>query len=231
MATRAQLIKSITDLYSQAGLGVPSREALGHWTRRGTPGLSTLRSNLGKDRRTTFYRTSTDPTASPDATSGDSGDETPVDPMQAFLDQIKPLLQRPDQPTITPFDQSGFYNEGDTKTLAEQEYEPFYTRRRALDAASRSEEDRRRGIQETQGDRNLGETVNAAGGFRSSAYQRDLGDIGAMRSSQAAQRKIALDRSFEDEENQKRAEKSGFVTNRRNEAFQRYLQSIGAVTG
>jgi hypothetical protein len=224
--TPAQLRSAITKLYSDAKMPTPGAGALSYYSGKGQAGLDLLRGNLAKDRRSALYRPPTSPTASPDAALSAN---VPQDPAQTFLDQIKPLLQRPDQPKITPFDQSGFYNEGDTKALADTEYDPFYAKRRALDATSRSEEDRQRGIQEVQGDRNNAEAVNAAGGYRSSAYQRDIGDVTSLRSSQTAQRKMALDRALEEEANQQKADKSGFVTNRRNEAFQRYLQSIGAV--
>jgi hypothetical protein len=166
-------------------------------------------------------------TPSSDATSTPSA---PVDPTQAFLDQIKPLLTRSDQPTITPFDQSGFYNEGDVKALADTEYDPYYAKQRAYQDFQTAEQDKQRQMQEKQSDRDQMEQVNASGGFRSSAYQRDLGEQGTARQSAADLRKKAIQQAYEEQGNTQKAEKAGFVTNRRNEAYQRYLQSIGAVT-
>jgi hypothetical protein len=161
-----------------------------------------------------------------------TGDITPApnDPGASYLDAIKGLLARPQQPAITPFDQSGFYNEADTKTLANQEYDPWAAKQKAYQDAINSEQDRRteQGFQDSQ--RNTLEQVNAAGGFRSSAYQRDTAQANQNYQNDADLRRQALQRATEDQGNQLRAQKDSFVTSRRGEAYQRYLQSIGALT-
>lgn len=136
-----------------------------------------------------------EPAASPDIT-------------QQFIDQLRPLFTRPNQPEVKPFEGSGFYNEADTRSLADQEYDPFYQRQR--------EDDERRTKAEDYGRL---EEVNASGGFRSSAYQQEM-----------ERRKLALQRAAGEQDTQKRLAKEQFAQTRRGEAYQRYLQSVGAVT-
>src|SRR5882672_5166605 len=66
------------------------------------------------------------PAESTGSTTG--GTDTSTDSItKTFLDSVKGLLAPADkQPAVTPFDQSGFYSEGDARTLADQEYNPYY---------------------------------------------------------------------------------------------------------
>jgi hypothetical protein len=133
---------------------------------------------------------------------------SPEDVTKSFVDQIRDLLKPAGpQADVTPFDQSGFYKEEDTRALANQEYDPYYQRLAEYQGANTAE-----------GDRQRLEDVNASGGSRSSAYQKEL-----------ELRRLALTRSDEERRNQQRADKEGFVTNRRNDAFRRYQQSLGNV--
>lgn len=130
-----------------------------------------------------------------------------TDPTTRFIDSIRDLFPKP-AAAVTPFDQSGFYNEADTKRLADQEYDPYYTREREHAGQLAGEEDRQRL-----------EQINASGGLRSSAYDREM-----------QMRREALRRAAEHSSNQQRVDKDQFLLNRRNEAYGRYLQSIGALT-
>lgn len=127
---------------------------------------------------------------------------------KAFIDQVTPLFAKPNQPTITPFEKSGYFSEADTKALADQEYDPYY-------AALRDYTNTQNAAQ----DKNTLETVNAAGGFNSSAYKNDV----ALRQQQLKRDALSMN-------DQEAAAKAQFQLNRRNEAYQRYLQGIGAVT-
>lgn len=134
--------------------------------------------------------------------------ETPDSITKSFLDQVKGYLQPgANQPSVTPFDKSGFYSEGDTRSLADQEYNPYYDALKAYQGGQNAETDRQRL-----------EQVNASGGTRSSAYatEQDL-------------RKQALQQAGTQMSDQEKAAKEGFVQNRRQDAYTRYLQSIGSL--
>jgi hypothetical protein len=126
---------------------------------------------------------------------------------QSFIDSIKGLLPKQATP-VTPFDQSGFYNEADAQGAVNAEYDPWAARQKAYQDQLNSEQDRQ-----------TAEQVNAAGGLKSSAYQNDM-----------ALRQEALKRAAEDQANQVKAQKDTSLLARRNEAYQRYLQGIGGAT-
>jgi hypothetical protein len=154
--------------------------------------------------------------------------QTPDDVMKAYLDQIRGLLTTP-RPQVKPFDESGFYNENDVRALADQEYDPYYARLRSDRQFEQDMTEKQRQIQEAGSDRNRLEEVNAAGGYGSSAYQRELADQSTLRSGQAQMRQLAIRRALEEQDNEQRADKEQFRLGRRNEAYQRYLQSVGAL--
>lgn len=187
-ASSIDLRRAIAAMYRQAGLAQPSGAVVRQYERLGPGALSALRSDLTRQRST--------PAAS-----------DPVEDItKEFIGQIGSLIPRRSV-SITPFDQSGFYSEADARALAKQEYEPFYAREKAYSDRVSAENDRQRL-----------EEVNAAGGYRSSAYAQEM-----------ALRREALARAATQMDDEKAQQKHSFVQNRRNEAYQRYLQSIGAL--
>jgi len=140
--------------------------------------------------------------------TNDPAGTTQPDITQQFIDQLRPLFAQPNQPKIAPFEGSGFYNEGDARSLANSEYDPYY--RRLTEDTNR---------QNTADAYNRDQEMNAAGGFRSSAYL-----------AEQERRRLALQRSGEAQTTEQRLAKEQFTQNRRNEAYQRYLQSAGAIT-
>lgn len=155
-------------------------------------------------------------------------DPTPSDPTQSFLEQLKTMLHPEDKPAVTPFEQSGFYSEADATAAANQEWDPWAQKQQGYGQSQYDEEARQRAIQNMASDKSQLEAVNAAGGLKSSAYQQELANTGQLRSSEDTLRQQDYQKYLEDQKNQLAANKSGFVTNRRNEAYQRYLQGLGA---
>src|SRR6266850_3609568 len=102
--------RTIAAMYKAAGLQQPGAAGVRYYMGKGDAGADLLRTNLTKDKRSTTYG---DPAAGP------------VDPTERFINSIKDLLPK-GTAQITPFDQSGFFNEGDTNALADQEYDPYY---------------------------------------------------------------------------------------------------------
>lgn len=154
----------------------------------------------------------------------------PEDITTSYINSIKELLKKPDQPAITPFEQSGFYSENDIRGAANQEYDPWAAKQTGYTRSTYDENTRQQALQRAASDKSQLENVNAAGGFRSSAYEKDLADNASLRQGQDEQTRQALQRTLEEQKNTIAGQKDAFVQNRRNEAYQRYLQSIGAVT-
>jgi hypothetical protein len=178
---------TIDAMYRAAGMAAPSGAARNYYLGKGASGEALLRSNLAKDRRSSTY--------------------IETDPTKRFINSIRDLLPK-QAASITPFDQSGFYSDEDTKTLAEQEYAPYFAQQRQYADRFNREEDRQRL-----------EQVAAAGGYRSSAFQNER-----------MLRQAALERAAAAMSDEERAAKEQFRLNRRNDAFQRYVTATGALT-
>lgn len=154
---------------------------------------------------------------------------TPDSITQSFLDQLKPLFAT-DKPAITPFEQSGFYSEADSRGAADSEYDPFYAKERAFTDQTNAFDERQQAMQRATDDKSRLEAVNASGGYRSSAYGTEQADTTSLRTGQDELRRQALLRAGERSQNEQRGQKEQFTLNRRNEGYNRYLQSIGALT-
>lgn len=106
----SSLTQSILNLYKQAGLVTPSQAGINYYSKKGQGGLSILRHNLSRDKRSSTYQ----------------APAPAVDPNASLISGIVNALY-PQNATPPPsFEDSGLYNESDAAAQANTDYQPTF---------------------------------------------------------------------------------------------------------